>query len=288
MENLIQDVRYALRKLAASPGFAVSDGHHAGARHRREYGDVQRPQRRHPASAGLPGTRQADVHHQPVPEPRASTSSGCRHRNSWSSATGTGRSRRSGPTRCGRRIWRRSAGPTGHGARHQRADADPRASSRGSGRAFTLADTLPGAEDVAILSDSLWRSSFGADPAILGKTPKIDGLPTRIVGVMPPGYDVHGQKVELWLPLTLDPNAPGQSGRPLPVSDRAAAPGDVAGRRPRGSRPAAGRLARAGQGAARAEPGRAPAADRQPPGRHGREPSSARYGCSRARWRSCC
>jgi len=62
------------------------------------------------------------------------------------------------------------------------------------GRAFTLADTLPGAEDVAVLSDSLWRSSFNADPGILGKTVKIDGLATRIVGVMPPGYDVHGQK----------------------------------------------------------------------------------------------
>ena len=40
----------------------------------------------------------------------------------------------------------------------------------------------------------------------------IDGLPTRIVGVMPPGYDVHGQKVELWLPLTIDPHSPGGRG----------------------------------------------------------------------------
>ena len=80
------------------------------------------------------------------------------------------------------------------------------------GRAFTLEDTLPGAEDVAILSDELWRTSFNGDAAVVGTTPKIDGLPTRIVGVMPPGFDVHGQKVELWLPLTIDPQSPGNRG----------------------------------------------------------------------------
>jgi predicted permease len=80
------------------------------------------------------------------------------------------------------------------------------------GRAFTLEDTLPGAEDVAILSEPLWRTSFNADVAVVGQTLKIDGLPTRIVGVMPPGYDVHGQKVELWLPLTINPQAPGNRG----------------------------------------------------------------------------
>ena len=80
------------------------------------------------------------------------------------------------------------------------------------GRLFTLEDTLPGAEDVAILSDGLWRASFNADPTILNRSVKIDGLPTRIVGVMPPGYDVHGQKVELWLPLTIDPHSPGGRG----------------------------------------------------------------------------
>ena len=41
----------------------------------------------------------------------------------------------------------------------------------------------------------------------------INGLPTRIVGIMPPGFDVHDAKVELWLPLTIDPKNPGGSGR---------------------------------------------------------------------------
>src|SRR5262249_24985499 len=73
------------------------------------------------------------------------------------------------------------------------------------GRAFTREDTLPNAEDVAILSYELWQRAFGRDDGALNKVVEIDGVKTRIVGIMPPGYDVHDQKVELWLPLTIDP-----------------------------------------------------------------------------------
>lgn len=80
------------------------------------------------------------------------------------------------------------------------------------GRQFTREDTLPGAEDVAILSSELWRSAFGTDDAVIGRVVQIDGAPTRIVGIMPPGYDIHNSQVEVWLPLTLDPANPGGRG----------------------------------------------------------------------------
>src|SRR4051812_6989218 len=80
------------------------------------------------------------------------------------------------------------------------------------GRQFTRADTLPGAEDVAVLSNEIWRSAFGSDEGVLGRVIPIDGVPTRIVGIMPPGYDVHDQRVQVWLPLTLDPANPGNRG----------------------------------------------------------------------------
>ena len=80
------------------------------------------------------------------------------------------------------------------------------------GRHFTRADTLPGAEDVAVVSSEIWRSAFGGDESLLGRIIPIDGVPTRIVGVMPPGYDVHDQHVQVWLPLTLDPAKPGNRG----------------------------------------------------------------------------
>ena len=80
------------------------------------------------------------------------------------------------------------------------------------GRMFTQQDTLPGAEDVAVLSTEVWRSSFNSDEGILGRIIQVDGLPTRVVGIMPTGYDVHDQKVQVWLPLTLDPANPGGRG----------------------------------------------------------------------------
>ncbi|HET7220597.1 MAG TPA: ABC transporter permease [Vicinamibacterales bacterium] len=80
------------------------------------------------------------------------------------------------------------------------------------GRSFTREDTLPGAEDVAILSSELWQTAFAGDEAIVGRVVAIDGAPTRIVGIMPPGYDIHDQHVQVWLPLTLDPANPGNRG----------------------------------------------------------------------------
>ena len=80
------------------------------------------------------------------------------------------------------------------------------------GRTFTREDTLPGAEDVAILSHEVWRSAFSADESVIGRIVQVDGIPTRIVGIMPPGFDVHDEKVLVWLPLTLDPANPGNRG----------------------------------------------------------------------------
>ena len=80
------------------------------------------------------------------------------------------------------------------------------------GRGVTREDTLPGAEDVAVLSTELWERAFGGAPDILNRIVDIDGSKTRIVGIMPRGYDVHDQRVELWLPLTIDPASPGNRG----------------------------------------------------------------------------
>ena len=80
------------------------------------------------------------------------------------------------------------------------------------GRTFTREDTLPGAEDVAILSWEVWRSAFNADEGVVGRILPIDGIPTRVVGIMPEGFDVHDEKILVWLPLTLDPANPGGRG----------------------------------------------------------------------------
>ena len=56
------------------------------------------------------------------------------------------------------------------------------------GRLFTPEDDLPGSDPVAILSEGLWRGSFGADPDIVGRTVVLDAVPTTVIGVLPPSY----------------------------------------------------------------------------------------------------
>ena len=73
------------------------------------------------------------------------------------------------------------------------------------GRLFNEADSLPGAEDVGIISDSTWRNDFRRDETVLGRVLQIDGTPTRIVGIMPAGFDIHDERIEVILPLTIDP-----------------------------------------------------------------------------------
>ena len=56
------------------------------------------------------------------------------------------------------------------------------------GRAFLTGAAASDDDQSAIVSDRLWRASFKADPAIVGQSVTIDGLPRTIVGVMPPDF----------------------------------------------------------------------------------------------------
>jgi predicted permease len=73
------------------------------------------------------------------------------------------------------------------------------------GRTFTEAETLPNADPVVVLSSELWERKFAADPTIIGRAIEVDGARRTVVGVMPPGFDVHDSRAELWAPLPLDP-----------------------------------------------------------------------------------
>ncbi|MGD8360983.1 MAG: ABC transporter permease [Gemmatimonadota bacterium] len=73
------------------------------------------------------------------------------------------------------------------------------------GRSFLPEESQPGAEEVTILSDGLWKRAFGSDPAILGKTVDLNGRLTRIVGVMPPAFGYPNRDPQFWVPYTVDP-----------------------------------------------------------------------------------
>jgi predicted permease len=56
-----------------------------------------------------------------------------------------------------------------------------------------------------VLSDAAWRTLFGADRNILGKTVRVDGEPYTVVGIMPRGFffPFQSDDPEVWAPITL-------------------------------------------------------------------------------------
>jgi putative ABC transport system permease protein len=56
------------------------------------------------------------------------------------------------------------------------------------GRDFVAADDRPGSPVLTLLSDALWRERFGADPRVLGTTLDLDGQAYTVVGVLPPRF----------------------------------------------------------------------------------------------------
>jgi len=73
------------------------------------------------------------------------------------------------------------------------------------GRTLNPSDDTPGAPPVAVLSYGFWQSSFGADPAVVGRTVWLNNVPVTIAGVAAkefPGLD-PGRARAIWLPLSI-------------------------------------------------------------------------------------
>ncbi|MDH3224658.1 MAG: ABC transporter permease, partial [Gemmatimonadota bacterium] len=74
------------------------------------------------------------------------------------------------------------------------------------GRTFTEEEDLPSASPVAMISDGLWRRAFAEDPSVIGRSVRLGGIQTTIVGVLPPGFDIEDAGVDVWTPANLDPS----------------------------------------------------------------------------------
>ncbi len=79
-------------------------------------------------------------------------------------------------------------------------------SSVAEGRGFNPGEDLPGRDGVVLISHSLWKQRFGGDPAILGRIVTLNGINRAIVGVMPAEFNYPSAKVQLWIPMRLDPS----------------------------------------------------------------------------------
>jgi len=73
------------------------------------------------------------------------------------------------------------------------------------GRDFLPEDDRAGANPVVILGAGIWKTRYGNDPSILGRTIRVNDLPTTVVGVMPDGMKFP-LNADLWLPLSNMPN----------------------------------------------------------------------------------
>jgi predicted permease len=71
------------------------------------------------------------------------------------------------------------------------------------GRAFNPEDHSPGLLTEVVISDGLWKRAFGGDPHVLDRSVRIDTDLYRIIGIMPPGFDAPGRigeerNIEVW------------------------------------------------------------------------------------------
>src|SRR6185503_7962026 len=55
-----------------------------------------------------------------------------------------------------------------------------------AGRAFTREAEQPGNGDVVLISTKVWRERFGGAADVVGRTVRVEGRPTTIIGILPP------------------------------------------------------------------------------------------------------
>jgi putative ABC transport system permease protein len=72
------------------------------------------------------------------------------------------------------------------------------------GRTFQPAEDEPGKDRVAIIGDGLWKRRFAGDPSVLGTELLLDGIPHTVVGIAPPGFEFPFA-TDVWTPLALSP-----------------------------------------------------------------------------------
>lgn len=75
------------------------------------------------------------------------------------------------------------------------------------GRVFSAEDGQRGAAPVVVVSENLWRSRFGADGGIIGRSITLDMRPYAVIGVMPASFHTPflNQANQVWIPLAQDP-----------------------------------------------------------------------------------
>jgi predicted permease len=81
------------------------------------------------------------------------------------------------------------------------------------GRSFTDEETSFQTDKVVILTDGYWRQHFNADPHVIGRQLRVDGLRNTVVGVLAPGFRFLSSKARLYFPFSSRPEDRGSGQR---------------------------------------------------------------------------
>jgi predicted permease len=84
------------------------------------------------------------------------------------------------------------------------------------GRTFTAEENRgPGGDPVLVISYGYWQRRFSADPSVIGRTVRLQNYPLTIIGVTPPEFfgEVVGDRTDVWAPMMMQPQL--MAGRPF-------------------------------------------------------------------------
>jgi putative ABC transport system permease protein len=75
------------------------------------------------------------------------------------------------------------------------------------GQLFTAENEKTGNDGVVVLGEGLWKSNFGGDPSVLGKSIELNGRSRTVIGVLPAAFEFPSERTQLWMPLVVPDNA---------------------------------------------------------------------------------
>ena len=85
-----------------------------------------------------------------------------------------------------------------------------------AGRLFTPGDDTEGSPPVAVISHHVWQMTYGSDRSIIGSTFDVEGHAFTVIGITPPGFfgeTLLGDPPDIWIPLHQEPMIDGAGNR---------------------------------------------------------------------------
>jgi len=73
------------------------------------------------------------------------------------------------------------------------------------GRTFASDEDQPGRTPVALISEHLWERRYRRDPGVIGRSVELNGRPVTVIGVLPASFRFRNPEADIWSILTLDP-----------------------------------------------------------------------------------